>query len=402
MNDLTLALQSGPCQSGLEHKIELPTGDLLIKVRRSDIPLEALCGFAARRNPRRGFLFVSKVLGKHIPVRPSLMRHVHTLLASKIPANLPGPVVFVGMAETAIALGHGVYDEYVRLSGRSDTLFIHSTRYRLDKPVALEFLEAHSHAADHIIYLPQDIRLQERFENARTIVLVDDEASTGATFVNLAKAFKARIPSLAKVATAVITDWRGPLRNANMLAEMPVPSSSFAILEGEYQFEAAPDLVAMAMPKSTGNGAYKDHLLCRNQGRFGLSGRTSLDAGLQRSIRGMTAQGSQGSQGSAKIGNKILVLGTGEFAYPPFLLAEGLEASGLDVHYQTTTRSPALIGGALACGLTFADNYDDGIANYVYNVEPWQYERVIIAHETPSGSIDKTLIELLQAETQEI
>jgi hypothetical protein len=52
--------------------------------------------------------------------------------------------------------------------------------------------------------------------------------------------------------------------------------------------------------------------------------------------------------------------------------------------------------------LTFADNYDDGIANYVYNVEPWQYERVIIAHETPSGSIDKTLIELLQAETQEI
>jgi hypothetical protein len=98
----------------------------------------------------------------------------------------------------------------------------------------------------------------------------------------------------------------------------------------------------------------------------------------------------------------LLVLGTGEFAYPPFLLAEEMEAAGLDVHYQSTTRSPALIGGALGCGLEFADNYADGIANYVYNVAPGQYDRVIIAHETPAGSIDKTLVERLGADTLEM
>ena len=63
-----------------EHRVvELPTGRLSIEVLRSDIALDQLCGFAARRNPKRGFLFVSKVLGKHIPVRPSLMRQVHAL-----------------------------------------------------------------------------------------------------------------------------------------------------------------------------------------------------------------------------------------------------------------------------------------------------------------------------------
>jgi hypothetical protein len=99
---------------------------------------------------------------------------------------------------------------------------------------------------------------------------------------------------------------------------------------------------------------------------------------------------------------QILVLGTGEFAYPPFLLAEELEAAGYDVRYQSTTRSPALIGGAMACGLTFADNYSDGIGNYVYNVAPGQYERVIIAHETPEGSLDKDLIEALNAHALEM
>ncbi len=398
MSNITAPLQLHSQESGQKHLIELPTGDLSIAVQRSDIPLNELCGFAARRNPKRGFLFVSKVLGKHIPVRPLLMRRVHTLLAAKLPPNLPGPVVVVGMAETAIALGHGVYDEYVRLSRRTDTLFIHSTRYRLNRPVAMEFREEHSHAADHIIYLPQDPRQQELFEGARTVVLVDDEASTGATFVNLARAFKGRFPGIEQIITAVITDWRGPARTADTLAKMPVASSSIAILEGEYQFKSSPDLVAMEMPKSVGNGDNKDQLLPRNRGRLGLSGRSAVDGSSYRSaMSGLTSTG-----GSIATPKGLLVLGTGEFAYPPFLLAVVMEAAGLDVHYQSTTRSPALIGGALGCGLEFADNYDDGIANYVYNVAPGQYDRVIIAHETPAGSIDKTLVERLNADTLEM
>lgn len=37
--------------------------------------LEDLLDFAQRINPKRAFLFVSKVLGRHIPVAPSTMRN---------------------------------------------------------------------------------------------------------------------------------------------------------------------------------------------------------------------------------------------------------------------------------------------------------------------------------------
>ena len=310
----------------------------------------------------------------------------------------------IGMAETAVALGHGVYDEYWRQSGRRDLIFVHSSRYRLNRPMALEFKEEHSHAADHIVYYPENEDHRTLFERARSIVLVDDEASTGTTFVNLTRAFKEVIPSLQKVVTVAITDWRGPVRSAANRELMPVDSRMVSILEGEYQFEPAPNLMAVEMPKVIGNNAHKDVLLPRNHGRLGMRGPAQQEfsvESLQDTCRNLCPV--NGMRIPA-ITEATLVLGTGEFAYPPFLLAEALEAAGHDVHYQSTTRSPVMIdtSGAIAAGLNFADNYDDGIPNFVYNVSPGQYERVIIAHETPSGSLDKSLIEALNAHSVEL
>lgn len=368
------------------HHISLPTGELSVNVTASDLPLEELCGFAARRNPKRGFLFVSRVLGKHIPVIPSVMRNVHTLLAGKIDSRLPGPVVFIGMAETAVALGHGVFDEYVRLTGRDDAVFIHSTRYRLDQPVALEFIEAHSHAADHIIYRPIDDEAARLFESARTLVLVDDEASTGNTFVNLTTAFKQKYPRLERVVTAMITDWRGAEKTASCQKRMPVPSDSAALLEGSYAFEPAPNLVATPMPNVVGDGSYKDRLLPRNSGRLGLPSKALA---LPRQRLG-DPHGTH------------LVLGTGEFTYLPFLLAEQMEQAGCNVRYQSTTRSPIIVAADVKACLSFTDNYGDGIANFLYNVESAQYDSVIVCHETPAGSVDPLLTEALCATTVEL
>ena len=66
-------------------------------------------GFADTVNPKRAFLFVSKVLGRHIPVSPSIMRHAFTDLAELVPDDLPEPVLVIGMAETAVGLGAGVH-----------------------------------------------------------------------------------------------------------------------------------------------------------------------------------------------------------------------------------------------------------------------------------------------------
>lgn len=377
------------------HRVELPTGVISVSVHELLLPLHSLCGFAARQNPKRGFLFVSKVLGKHIPVRPSLMLTVQERLTRQIPEDLPGPVVVIGMAETATCLGQGVFEAYKTMTGREDVLFIPSTRYLISHPVALQFLEEHCHAADHIMYLPEDARARALFEQARSLILVDDEASTGKTFVNLATAFCRRINSIERLVTAVITDWRGPERTARSQADMPVQCNTVALLKGMYEFQAAASLQTMQMPHAVGDNGLKDHLLTRNHGRLGTTERFQLPGQLVSQAQELVEEAA---------GRPVLVLGTGEFSFPPFRLALYMEELGADVYFQTTTRSPIIAdaGTAIACGFSFTDNYEDGIRNYLYNVERDQYGLVVLVHETPVHTIASRLRDELDARLVEI
>ncbi|MEO7496849.1 MAG: TRSP domain-containing protein, partial [Massilia sp.] len=88
---------------------------------------------------------------------------------------------------------------------------------------------------------------------------------------------------------------------------------------------------------------------------------------------------------SIKPGERALVLGTGEFMHPSYLLAAALEQAGIAVKVQSTTRSPILTWGAVGSALRFADNYGEGVTNYLYNVSRDQYEHVFICHETAPG-----------------
>jgi hypothetical protein len=362
--------------------VSLPTGRLDVSVRRAELPLDALCGFGARRNPRRGFLFVSKVLGRHLPVRPSTMRDVHRRLARRLPGELPGPVVVLGLAETAIALGRGVFEEYVRATGREDVLFLQSTRYHLRRPVAFRFSEEHSHASAHLVYRPDDARADELLRTARSLIVVDDEASTGKTFVNIVAAFRREFPAIEHVAFAVITDWR-PAAAPRVALPEGVQSHDASVLEGEYAFTPA-DRPPIAMPKAEGSGELKDALLSRNDGRFGLLAGAAATSMPEVSLPDLA-------------GRRVLVLGTGEFVYPPYLLAAGLERAGAEVWCQATTRSPALVGDAIGCALEFPDNYADGINNYVYNVRPGDYDDVLICYETPAETVQPELVRTLGA-----
>ena len=79
------------------------------------------------------------------------MREVHVRLAAKI-ADLPGPLLVIGLAETATALGRGVAEEAALCAGRDDILYMQTTRCRLARPLTLAFDESHSHAPDHAVY----------------------------------------------------------------------------------------------------------------------------------------------------------------------------------------------------------------------------------------------------------
>ncbi|MFI8479229.1 phosphoribosyltransferase domain-containing protein [Pseudomonas sp. NPDC078700] len=357
---------------------QLMRGLLEVKVEGSVGAPEALFGFAERHNPKRAFLFVSKVLGRHIPVRPSVMDKSFEHLAAKIPADLPGPVLVIGMAETAVGLGAGVHRAYSRK--RSDTVYLVSTRHPTGTDLFARFEEEHSHASAHLIHMPVDADVREMMLNARSLVLVDDEASTGKTFINLHRALvDAGLRQLQRVVTCVLTDWSG----SAVRDSIDQPTDQVSLLQGSYRFNEDMDAPLPVMP-AVGTVAAGDWPLSpRNDwGRLGV-----------RHVADTLATGLQ-----VKPGERVLVVGTSEFVWRPFLLAERLERAGADVHFSSTSRSPIALGHAIEHALSFSDNYGLGIPNFLYNVSPGQFDRVLICSETPVAAVSAQLLDALNAE----
>ncbi|MEV5446585.1 phosphoribosyltransferase domain-containing protein, partial [Streptomyces sp. NPDC052644] len=177
-----------------------------------DEELRGLLGLALRDNPKRAHLLVSRVLGKHVPRSPAVVRGTGYELGRRVRALLGEAearrAVVVGYAETATGLGHCVAD------GLAHAPYLHSTR----RPVpgvrqAAGFEEAHSHHTSHLL-LPEDPELLAR---PGPLVLVDDEFSTGNTVLNTVRALHARYPRERYVIVALV-DMRSP-RDRERLAE---------------------------------------------------------------------------------------------------------------------------------------------------------------------------------------
>ena len=362
-------------------KIHLGSGELTVNVTRADWPLDDLCVFAARDNPRRAFLVVSKVLGRHMPTKPMTMRASFRDLAALIPNDLPRPILVVGMAETAICLGQGVHEELLKQTGRTDILYLHSTRQVLNQPILCRFEEPHSHASSHIVYRPTVF--DDDFANPRSLVIVDDEISTGTTIKNLAEAMIACLPSIERVIGVTLADWSQGKDWTSLISR---PCDVVSLLSGSL------DMVSAANVAPPSNHAFNKTATALGEmaqhHNFGRLGRNDVADEGDVLIDTLTLDPE----------SKILVLGTGEFTYPSFRLAERLEALGHDVVVQSTTRSPVQMGDVICHKLSFADNYGTDVPNYVYNVDPSDDRITVICHETPVDSVDPELVALLNAQ----
>lgn len=358
-------------------RIRLQAGSLEVTVGEADFPLAQLCGFASRQNPRRGFLFVSKVLARHIPTRPQILRHVHERLATKLPHDLPGPVVFIGCAETATSLGQGVFEAYIARTGRQDCVFVHSTRYRLNSEIAFQFVEEHSHATEHIVYYPTHSPTRELFSSATSLVLVDDELTTGKTLLNLAGAFSSQVTCVREAAFVCITDWRN---NRDPVEVGGIEVKFYSLLSGNYRFERDSSFTVPPMPDVRGSNENKDFLLASNYGRLGMCAPVNLPESVVSQFDDVTE-------------GPVLVLGSGEFCHPALVAAELLESRGVEAWCQSTTRSPVLVGNAIESVISFTDNYGDLISNFLYNAGAFSYSRVLLCVETPMHLIPENLIE---------
>lgn len=354
-------------------EIELQRGVLSLQPNdNSHWKWQDLLGFAERINPKRAFLFVSKVLGRHIPVSPHIMRHAFTDLAELVPDDLPEPVLVIGMAETAVGLGAGVHQ--VLQQRYPEAIYVTTTRHPVHgAPLLARFLEEHSHAQDQLLYGSPDAELQQQILNSKSIVLVDDEASTGKTFVNLIHALQqAGLNQISHVVTATLADWSSGIHIADLNCQ------SVALMTGKWQWRDAEHPIQINMPKvdTVAFGAFAT-LAEPTWGRLPIQ-----DSGAHIRL-------------AVQPDERILVLGSGEYVWSSFLLAEYLQQQGADVKFSAITRSPIAVGHAIQSALAFSDNYGLGIQNFVYNINPQDYDRVLITVETATHSVAKSLLEAL-------
>ncbi|WP_181009558.1 phosphoribosyltransferase [Streptomyces sp. SM11] len=370
-----------------------------------DGDLRELLGLALRRNPKRAHLLVSNVLGKHVPQRPSVVHGAGFELGERVRALLGAAearsAVVLGYAETATGLGHAVAD------GLRDAPYLHSTR----RPVAgVEqaggFEESHSHATSHLL-LPEDGELLAGGAEASTLVLVDDEFSTGNTVLNTIRALHALHPRERYVIVALVD-----MRSADDRDRL----TAFAAEIG-----ARVDLVT----RSTGTVALPDGVLERGQALVAAQEAEQPDADLRSPApapapvtrvdldwpAGVPDGGRHGftpvhraaleaalpamaDRIAAALGadehrrpRRILVLGFEELMYAPLRLGTALEAAlgpDAEVRCSTTTRSPVLAvddpGYAIRTRLVFPAHDDpaDGPGDrYAYNVAGAGFDAVV-------------------------
>lgn len=201
--------------------LDLFNVNIELKNNKYKLPMELLFSVGARINKKRRFLFVSKVLGKHIPVtnvnslligallaytfldeyyynysydatvsfsyKSQIEKIVDSIIKCKNgkviwkelmenPIPLNGNILFLAFAETATALGHSIFSCF------DNADFIHTTREDMkDFSNKVVFEEEHSHATSHRVYPVNSGMLK----SDSPIVLVDDEISTGKTVLNI-------------------------------------------------------------------------------------------------------------------------------------------------------------------------------------------------------------------------
>ncbi|MFJ8842111.1 phosphoribosyltransferase [Streptomyces cyaneofuscatus] len=394
-----------------------------------DGELQELLGLALRRNPKRAHLLVSNVLGKHVPQKPSVVYGAGYGLGERVRALLGADearrAVVLGYAETATGLGHAVAD------GLRDAPYLHSTR----RPVAGVaqaggFEEAHSHATSHLL-LPEDPELLAGGAEASTLVLVDDEFSTGNTVLNTIRALHESHPRERYVIVALV-DMRSAGdrdRLTAFAAEIGarvdlVTRSSGTVTLPEGVLERGQALVAAQEAEQAGQAekaVAAPAPITRvdldwpaevpDGGRHGFT--PDHRAALEAALPGLAERIAGALTGHAR---RVLVLGFEELMYAPLRLGTALEAvlgSGAEVRYSTTTRSPVLAvddpGYAIRTRLVFPAHDDpaDGPGDrYAYNVAGAGFDAVVAVvdsiADTPELHAPDGLLARLAAHTGQV
>jgi len=365
-------------------------GTMHLQLKRQDHGIDDLMVMAERENPKRAFLFVSKVLGRHIPVQPQKHRRILRDLASKA-ADLiedTGDILVMGYAETAVGLGAGIHDELSKILGEDRLGYLPSTRHPEHRETWLSFSEDHSHATAHHVLMPEDEQMRRIAIHAKTVVIVDDETTTGNTFINLISALTSVGRSFDRIILVTLTDWSDG-KVAEAIADrtgLPMSTiSSASLVTGKFSWTAADGVKGGVLPGPCpimpGAGIAPQE----GSWRAGITGETSMDD-LVATLAPVL---------DCEDGRPSLVIGTGELVWHAFRLAEALYPI-VPTSFLATTRSPVLQGEAIRNKAVFPDHYGIGVEMYLHNVDPAEWANIVLLTEgRGQGFVPPALAEYL-------
>ncbi|MDO4283390.1 MAG: phosphoribosyltransferase domain-containing protein [Clostridia bacterium] len=386
--------------------------EINVKENQYDLDLRDLIYIGKRvNNSKRNFLFISKLLGKHVEVKPNICKATGRLLLSRVYDEVdykllcdyisrkeeaceekvsveiskeidPGKRIFViGFAETATGLGMSVAaplkNAYYQTTTREPLIGVKKL---------FSFKEEHSHATNHDFYSVDETNINEYDE----IYLVDDEITTGKSMLNII-AQLSKISSIKKFSIFSILDWRSEEnlecykrveKECNVTIHVHSLISGTVLNDDQTIYTDDLDITYLDDAEIIGDAsdAFEQVLLntkfgerdyIRYSGRFGVCHQEIL--GLEEKCR-QVAERIKVSKES-----RVLVLGHGEEIYIPSRIASYIDA---DVYFKTTTRSPIYCDGRVICDKTAFVN--EGVTYFLYNKNEMEhdYDLVIIISES--------------------
>lgn len=384
-----------------ENNFKLDLGDLITVGIRSN-------------NKKRNFLFISKVLGKHLEVKPNICKVIgRILVAAKYregiaiellkeylsstkneilveneinkPISIDEKVFILGFAETATGLGMSVAatikDSYYQTTTRECVK-------NVDNMISFE--EEHSHATSHKCYALD----KNKIKNVDRIILVDDEITTGKSMLNLISEL-IKITPVKKYTILSILDWRNDFskeeynkfkKKYNVDIEVISLISGdildiddtvyFDTSEVEEISETCEPLKIECLDKinlDTDRGCI-DYLL--HSGRFGTSHKEILN--LESKCQSVADKINE------FIGEKekVLVVGHGENIYIPSRIASYIDG---EVMFRSTTRSPIYCKNEKSYPIRDKSSFvDRGVKYFFYNKVDAEkgYDKIIFITET--------------------
>lgn len=327
--------------------------------------VSALTGLALRNNPKRAQLIVSKVLAKHIPTTPEAALEAAEVLSSKVESLVGRSVVVMGFCETATGLGHAV-------AQKLNAPLVNTTRRPLGNAV-ITFEEPHSHATAHFL-APKDKTILDAHT---TLVLVDDELSTGTTALNTIEAFEVVSP-YTRYVIATLTDVRTSSSRESFAArvkDMNVEVDVVSVLDGS--LEVAPgalqrvaEFVSVPVPAAKDPNGFAEIKSLEHTWSGSLGGRGGITnwqtyrsevARLRDALRVYLSD------------EKILIVGDEELMGLPLDLACSLSKHNAAIRVQSTTRSPVhaldIPGYAIRRTLEFPAILDPSRVSFLHNVQ---------------------------------